>query len=109
MGVNEDNMDDDLDGWLSRDDEVEWDDDTASFVGFNTFEDQPKDVTTNLGAIKSDSKYQPHVKTSSITRVGLQELLDLIDNKLKTDKVVERGVFDRKWRPPQQQETGVVG
>lgn len=115
MTLNEENgykMDKDLDGWLSKGDEVEWDDATASFVGWKAFEDQPKDVFTPSVETKSDLKsgdeYTPHVKTSGITRVGLQELLELIDDKLKTDEVVERSVFDRKWRPPQKQDTSAV-
>ncbi|KAK1439046.1 hypothetical protein QVD17_04861 [Tagetes erecta] len=112
MTSNEYEMDEDLDGWLSREDEVDWDNATASFVGWKAFEDQPKDVITLSGETKSDLKsgheYTPHVKSSGITRVGLQELLELIDDKLKTDKVVERSVFDRKWRPPQKQDTSVV-
>ncbi|KAI3813420.1 hypothetical protein L1987_18142 [Smallanthus sonchifolius] len=113
--VNEENeheTDEDLDGWLSGEDEVNWDDDTASFVGWKAFVDKPKDVSTLSCQTKSDLKsrheFSPHVKTSGITRVGLQELLELIDDKLKTDKVVERSVFDRKWRPPQKQDAGVV-
>ncbi|XP_076913330.1 GTP-binding protein At3g49725, chloroplastic-like [Bidens hawaiensis] len=102
----------DLDSWLSTGDEVKWDDASASFVGWKAFEEQPKDVSTLSGEVKSDLKsrhdFNPHVKTSGITRVGLQELLELIDNKLKTDNVVERGVFDRKWRPPKKQDTGIV-
>ncbi|KAI3712992.1 hypothetical protein L1987_71562 [Smallanthus sonchifolius] len=115
MAVNEENgykVGEDLDGWLSGDDEVNWDDDTASFVGWKAFEDQPKDVSTLSCQTKTDFKslhdFSPHVKTSGITRVGLQELLELIDDKLKTDKVVERSVFERKWRPPQKQDAGVV-
>ncbi|XP_076923546.1 GTP-binding protein At3g49725, chloroplastic-like [Bidens hawaiensis] len=102
----------DLDGWLLKGDEVKWDDATASFVGWKAFEEQPKDASTLSGEVKSDlesrHEFNPHVKTSGITRVGLQELLELIDNKLKTDNVVERGVFDRKWRPPKKQDTGIV-
>lgn len=97
----------DLDSWLSKGDEVKWDDASASFVGWKAFEEQPKDVSTLSGEVKSDD-FNPHVKTSGITRVGLQELLELIDNKLKTDNVVERGVFDRKWRPPKKQDAGIV-
>ncbi|KAI7747194.1 hypothetical protein M8C21_029555 [Ambrosia artemisiifolia] len=121
MTVNEESrceMNEDLDGWLSTGDEVNWDDASASFVGWKAFEDQPKDVSILSNEVRSDLKPRhevnsspspsPHVKTSGITRVGLQELLELIDDKLKTDKVVERSVFDRKWRPPQKQDTGVV-
>jgi hypothetical protein len=43
-----------------------------------------------------------HVKTSAVMGVGLQELLQLIDQKLEEQiNVVQRsyGPFDRKWRP----------
>jgi len=55
----------------------------------------------------------PHVKTSAITGVGLQELLELIDQKLsvlnnKGAQVVERSIYERKWRPPQNQESGIA-
>lgn len=113
---SEKDMDDNSDGWLYNKDEVNWDDGTASFVGWKVLEDQPKDAFTLSGGTKSGSKSRPqhqpentpHVKTSAISKVGLQELLDLIDDKLKTEKVVERSVFDRKWRPPQEQDTSVV-
>ncbi|KAL6530006.1 hypothetical protein OROMI_028651 [Orobanche minor] len=45
-----------------------------------------------------------HVKTSAIARVGLQELLEIIDDKLGTCRVVERSVFNRKWRPPRNED-----
>ncbi|XP_010248316.1 PREDICTED: GTP-binding protein At3g49725, chloroplastic [Nelumbo nucifera] len=52
-----------------------------------------------------DSYSQPqdvqHVETSAIMGVGLQELLSLIDEKLKTQKALERSSLNRKWRPPQ--------
>jgi hypothetical protein len=43
-----------------------------------------------------------HMKTSAVTGIGLQELLQLIDKKLNEQQtVVQRsyGPFDRKWRP----------
>lgn len=50
-----------------------------------------------------------HVKTSALTGVGLQELLELIDAKLSAQRVVERSSFDRKWRPPcTQEDSGVA-
>ncbi|KAJ9564184.1 hypothetical protein OSB04_000150 [Centaurea solstitialis] len=70
--------------------------------------DQPKDVWNSRGVLKGDSEYEPDVKTSALTRVGLQELLHLIDDKLKTEETVERNVFERKWRPPRDHDTGVV-
>ncbi|PKI33020.1 hypothetical protein CRG98_046602, partial [Punica granatum] len=68
----------------------------------------------------SDERYQsykcgPDVKTSAVTGVGLQELLELIDEKLKaqdesvkSERVVERGAFDRKWRPPRENDAGIA-
>ncbi|KAI3699510.1 hypothetical protein L2E82_43882 [Cichorium intybus] len=114
MSVNEENevdMDDDDDDWISCEDEVKWDDYSGSFVGWKAFESRLKDDVSKC-SIKRDleslDEIAAHVKTSALTRVGLPDLLDLIDHKLKTDKVVERGVFDRKWRPPREQDTGVV-
>lgn len=56
----------------------------------------------------------PHVKTSAITGVGLQELLELIDTKLSSQdeklkgaKVDERNLFDRKWRPSRDSSIAV--
>ncbi|XP_038892869.1 GTP-binding protein At3g49725, chloroplastic isoform X2 [Benincasa hispida] len=50
----------------------------------------------------------PHVRISATLGVGLRELLQLIDNKLKVQdeklkaqNVLERNVFERKWRPSQ--------
>ncbi|GAU22162.1 hypothetical protein TSUD_251900 [Trifolium subterraneum] len=57
----------------------------------------------------------PHVKTSAITGVGLQELMELIDQKLsiqdkelKGAQVVERNLFDRKWRPSHTQDSSIA-
>lgn len=58
----------------------------------------------------------PHLKTSAIMGVGLQELLQLIDErlseqdeKLKSPKAVEKeSVFVRKWRPPRAEEAHVA-
>ncbi|XP_071693232.1 GTP-binding protein At3g49725, chloroplastic-like [Rutidosis leptorrhynchoides] len=102
-----------LDDWLCCKDEVEWDDETASFVGFKTTEDKPNYDSTLPYVMDTDPnsrpEYSPHIKTSAKTRVGLQELLVAIDDKLKTkEEVVERTIVDRKWRPPQVHDTGVV-
>jgi len=57
----------------------------------------------------------PHVKTSAITGVGLQELMELIDEKLSSQdeklkgaQVVERNLFDRKWRPSHTQDSSIA-
>jgi hypothetical protein len=66
--------------------------------------------------LHSQGQPGPHVRTSAITGVGLQELLELIDEKLrfqdekmKADKVVERGDFNRKWRPPRAEDASIAG
>ncbi|KAI3903454.1 hypothetical protein MKW98_032108 [Papaver atlanticum] len=49
------------------------------------------------------------LETSAVTGVGLQELLNAIDNKLDTQGVVESrndDFFNRKWRPPQAANSG---
>ncbi|BAT80853.1 hypothetical protein LR48_Vigan07g033800 [Vigna angularis] len=60
-----------------------------------------------------DKESGPHVKTSAITGVGLQELLELIDQKLcvqnnKGAQVVGRSIYERKWRPSHNQESGIA-
>ncbi|XP_043709733.1 GTP-binding protein At3g49725, chloroplastic isoform X2 [Telopea speciosissima] len=56
----------------------------------------------------SESQGLQRVETSAITRVGLQELLYLIDEKLKIQKTVTRKIVDRKWRPPRSEDTGAA-
>uniref|UniRef100_A0A803L6R1 Hflx-type G domain-containing protein n=1 Tax=Chenopodium quinoa TaxID=63459 RepID=A0A803L6R1_CHEQI len=64
----------------------------------------------------SESKHIPHVKTSAVTGVGLQELLELIDDKLvqidkeqrSSQRVLEKSEFDRKWRPIQAEKVGIA-
>ncbi|KAJ4965581.1 hypothetical protein NE237_017430 [Protea cynaroides] len=56
----------------------------------------------------SDSRGLQRLGTSAITGVGLQELLYLIDEKLKIQKTAERAVLDRKWRPPPSDDTGAA-
>lgn len=109
----EDEQGDCSDGWLSPGDgEVTWDDQNASFVGWEASEEQQKESPKDQGMIGKDLGSQhessPHVKTSAIMGVGLQELLKLIDEKLKTERVVERGIFDCKWRPPRAEDTSVA-
>ncbi|XP_057784400.1 GTP-binding protein At3g49725, chloroplastic [Salvia miltiorrhiza] len=49
------------------------------------------------------------VKTSAVTGVGLQQLLELIDKKLKPCEVVERSsFFHQKWRPPRREDSEVA-
>jgi len=91
------------DGWLYASDLVdEGEQQNESFVKNDDLE---KDSSVGHSG--------PHVRASAITGVGLQELLELIDKKLcvqnkKGAQVVERSIYDRKWRPPQNQESGIA-
>ncbi|XP_048232306.1 GTP-binding protein At3g49725, chloroplastic [Ricinus communis] len=99
------------DGWLLSGDEQE-------LVGDNwlkTLDDQQCKASDNPGVgkdILSQAEHGPHVKTSAITGVGLQELLVLVDERLKTQdemlkaqNVVGRDLFYRKWRPSRADDT----
>ncbi|KAH6824421.1 GTP-binding protein [Perilla frutescens var. hirtella] len=101
------------DEWLTCDDEqdsqVSYDD---CLIGSNTLNEVSGDRNSAAGVAKgseSQSESTGPVKTSAVTGVGLQELLELIDNKLKPCQVVERGtIFDRKWRPPRGEEDSEI-
>ncbi|KAF1886764.1 hypothetical protein Lal_00046001 [Lupinus albus] len=99
------------DGWLYEDTLVDEDD----FRSPLTAADQQNDPSNENSIAKKDSLIGPsgpHVKTSAIMGVGLQELLGLIDKKLsvqdKPAQVVERSIFDRKWRPSQTQDSSIA-
>lgn len=101
------------DTWLSQEDGIKW----GSSICGDTSNNEPN---ASLGEwrtkIVSDSAQAgPHVKTSAMTGVGLQELLELIDEKLelqndrsKRENVVERSIFYSKWRPPRAEEDANV-
>ncbi|CAI8586728.1 unnamed protein product [Vicia faba] len=103
------------DGWLYEDDTMvdEGDFCSPSSVADEQNESSNKDNGVEIiGAILPSG---PHVKTSAITGVGLQELMELIDKKLseqdkklKGAQVVERNVFDRKWRPSHTQDSSIA-
>ncbi|PQQ05017.1 GTP-binding protein [Prunus yedoensis var. nudiflora] len=101
------------DGWLASEDvEDPWGE-GGSCTGLKTTDDRqsesPKDWTTEK-QLQLQVQSGPHVRTSALMGVGLQELLELIDEKLKEApkaNVVERDPFDRKWRPPRTEEAGV--
>ncbi|XP_060191613.1 GTP-binding protein At3g49725, chloroplastic isoform X1 [Lycium barbarum] len=87
------------DEWLvSVDEQDSWVDYNGSSVGCGSAEVQQNDPSKKWEVVGSESG--PHVKTSALTGVGLQELLELLDEKLKPQKTVEKDIFDRKWRPP---------
>lgn len=50
-----------------------------------------------------------HVKTSAATGVGLQQLLELIDDKLRPSEIEEeKSIFHRKWRPPRNEDNEIA-
>ncbi|KAL6224988.1 hypothetical protein ACLB2K_003842 [Fragaria x ananassa] len=71
-------------------------------MGSNSADEQqseyPKDWAVDK-ELQSQVPSGPHVRTSAITGVGLQELLELIDKKLKVPNVVQKGVFDQNGGP----------
>ncbi|KAL6551804.1 hypothetical protein OROGR_007958 [Orobanche gracilis] len=89
---------------LSCDDEQEdpWVDNNGRSIGCEIVNDQEKEAAVKGFEYQLESTC--HVKTSAMARVGLQELLEIIDDKLGTCRVVERSVFDRKWRPPRNED-----
>lgn len=99
------------DGWLSRGGEGS-EDDQGNPSRWKTMDDQQSESFKDRRMTEKDSCSQPqcipHVKTSAVMGVGLQELLALIDEKLETQKVPERNYFDRKWRPPHTEDVGVA-
>ncbi|KAK7385906.1 hypothetical protein VNO78_31862 [Psophocarpus tetragonolobus] len=98
------------DGWLYVDDLVEGEFSSPSTVADRQNESFKKDSGVEKGS--SIGQCGSHVKTSAITGIGLQELLELIDKKLsvqnkKGTQVVERSIFYRKWRPSHNQDMAV--
>ncbi|KAK4393503.1 GTP-binding protein, chloroplastic [Sesamum angolense] len=104
---------DDSDDWLSCEEEQDsWVDYDGLSIGCETLNGQQNEFSRDQGpAVKSSqsqSESNGHVKTSAVTGVGLQELLELIDEKLGPSHVVERSIFDRKWRPPRREDNNVA-
>lgn len=114
-----DQEDDYSDGWLAlEDDQNPWSDEDGSSAPSQSMDNQQsewsKDWRTEKG-LHSQDHSGPHVRTSALMGVGLQELLELVDErlkdqdkKLKAQNVVERSIFDRKWRPPREEEASVA-
>ncbi|PIN13040.1 putative GTP binding protein [Handroanthus impetiginosus] len=101
------------DDWLSSEDEQDlWVDYDGCSIGCQTVNGQQKESSGQWRAEARGSRSQPestcHVKTSAVTGVGLQELLELIDEKLGSCQVVERSIFDRKWRPPRREDNEIA-
>lgn len=91
------------DDWITGENEpdswVSYDDCT---IGRDTVNGQPSEV--------SGESPTGHVKTSAATGVGLQELLQLIDEKLRPREIEEeeRSIFHRKWRPPRTEDNEIA-
>jgi hypothetical protein len=110
-----DNEQDDYSGdWLLSGDDQE-------MVGdhwLKTLDEQRDEALNDLGMenfLQCQAQHGPHLKISAMTGVGLQELLELIDDRLKTQdekfkeqNVVERGFFNKKWRPPRTEDAGIA-
>ncbi|GAB4846848.1 hypothetical protein Ancab_025857 [Ancistrocladus abbreviatus] len=90
-----------------------------STMGWSAFDEQQRESFNKLRDSGKDSDSQgeivPHVKTSALMGVGLRELLELIDDKLEavgesehTRRRGERSEFDRKWRPPRTEDSGIA-
>nr|GMC66269.1 GTP-binding protein At3g49725, chloroplastic [Ipomoea batatas] len=103
--------------WLALEGEQDlWVNYDDSSVGFGDSEDSwkvvPKGWRTGRG--RRDSQVQseplPHVKTSALTGVGLQELLELIDERATQtpQDTPDATIFNRKWRPPRTEDADIA-
>lgn len=99
------------DGWLASEDvQVTLSDTDGSSLGCKNTDDLQENscMVTDNGPQCQPENVGPHVKTSAMTGVGLQELLELIDERLEVKKVVHRSVLHSKWRPPNADEAVVA-
>lgn len=96
------------DGCLSPGDgEENTDDQRASWAADGSCSNKAGGMIERAGS--SQIECTAHLKTSAVTGLGLQELLQLIDEKLKKDdNLLQRGVFDRKWRPARAADDGIA-
>lgn len=117
----EDNKEDDYsDGWLlSGDDDEDTNNQDDSLMCWETRDGKQSDCSVSPSIAKDlhpQAQHTPHVKISALTGVGLQELLEVIDERLKdqdrkvkSQRVVDcTSIFDRKWRPPRNQDVEVA-
>lgn len=97
---------------VSGDEQESWVDYNGSLVGCGSAEVQQNDPSNKWEVVGSENQFgsesAPHVKTSALTGVGLQELLELLDEKLKPQKTIEKDIFDRKWRPPRTEDARIA-
>ncbi|KAJ3672816.1 hypothetical protein LUZ60_006190 [Juncus effusus] len=98
-----------LDG---EDDEMECEEELFEEEEEEDYDDDDDESSNSSDKKKGEMTEMPlscHVKTSAIMGVGLQELLELIEERLEEKNVVQRnlGPFDRKWRPSYNTEITV--
>ncbi|XP_038720116.1 GTP-binding protein At3g49725, chloroplastic isoform X2 [Tripterygium wilfordii] len=100
-------QDDTSNDWLLAEDDDE------NFAYWNNPSESLSSQMT--GKDECEAQLDPDVKISAISGVGLQQLLEIIDERLKTqdemakaNNVVERSLFDRKWRPSRTEEASVA-
>ncbi|CAI9762021.1 unnamed protein product [Fraxinus pennsylvanica] len=111
--VIHDKQGDHSDGWISNDEEENlWVGYESCSVGCKTTDGQLKEVSSDWRTAAKGYQSQQEsihcVKTSAVTGVGLQELLEVIDEKLWPQQVVERDVFNRKWRPSHTEDNRIA-
>lgn len=77
-------------------------DDVAANLSRGETVDGPQEKSTEdvKMTVPCQAQDVQRVETSAIMGVGLQELLSLIDEKLSTQRSLEKRSFDHKWRPP---------
>ncbi|KAM7516415.1 hypothetical protein LguiA_005998 [Lonicera macranthoides] len=108
--MGEEVKDDYSDGWLSAEDGPDaWDDHGSPLSVEKDGPDfQQKELSIGKISHSQTESPVPRVETSAVTGVGLQELLELIDDKLKSQRVVKSNIINRKWRPPREEDSGIV-
>ncbi|KAM7520368.1 hypothetical protein LguiB_019330 [Lonicera macranthoides] len=108
--MGEEVKDDYSDGWLSAEDGPDvWDDhDSPLSVEKDGPDYQQKELSIGKISHSQTESPVPRVETSAVTGVGLQELLELIDGKLQSQRVVKSNIINRKWRPPREEDSRIV-
>lgn len=96
---------DHTDDWITGENEPD------SWVSYDDCTIERETVNVQPSEVSGESP-TGHVKTSAATGVGLQELLQLIDDKLRPRAIEkeeeERSIFHRKWRPPHTEDNEIA-
>ncbi|XP_042030272.1 GTP-binding protein At3g49725, chloroplastic-like isoform X2 [Salvia splendens] len=83
-------------------------DDCSNTVNRHFSGEDTKAIASGNGS-EFQSESSEIVKTSAVTGVGLQQLLELMDSKLKPCRAVERNsFFHSKWRPPRREDSDIA-